>query len=352
MKKILLIEDNRDVRETTADILELADYEVITAESGKEGVKLAQQNRPDIIICDIMMPGLDGYGVLHILSKKQKTAGIPFIFLTAKSERVDIRKGMNLGADDYLTKPFEETELLDAVETRLRKSSLGPEKNTHSLQELEEIYQEARELKGLSDLSGQRKSRIFGKKAVLFMEGSIGKTLYFIQKGKVKTYKTTQDGKQLVTGILGPGGFLGYMAFLSNEGAYTESAAALEETEVSMIPKEDFFKLLYSNTELSAKFIRLLSHNLAEKEKQLLEIAYHSVRQRVAAALLKLACNTENNSSPSVISISQRDLAGITGTVKETVTRTLADFKEEGLIHIDRMKITILDVKRLKKAME
>jgi CRP-like cAMP-binding protein len=352
MKKILLIEDNRDVRETTADILELADYEVITAESGKEGVKLAQQNRPDIIICDIMMPGLDGYGVLHILSKKQETAGIPFIFLTAKSERVDIRKGMNLGADDYLTKPFEETELLDAVETRLRKSSLSHEKNTHSLQELEEIYQEARELKGLSDLSGQRKARTFGKKAVLFMEGSVGKTLYFIQKGKVKTYKTTQDGKQLVTGILGPGDFLGYMAFLSNEGAYTESAAALEETEVSVIPKEDFFKLLYSNAEVSAKFIGLLSHNLAEKEKQLLEIAYHSVRQRVATALLKLACDTENDSSPPVISIAQRDLAGMTGTVKETVTRTLADFKEEGLISIDRMKITLLDVKRLKKAME
>jgi CRP-like cAMP-binding protein len=142
------------------------------------------------------------------------------------------------------------------------------------------------------------------------------------------------------------------MAFLSNEGAYTESAAALEETEVSVIPKEDFFKLLYSNAEVSAKFIGLLSHNLAEKEKQLLEIAYHSVRQRVATALLKLACDTENDSSPSVISIAQRDLAGMTGTVKETVTRTLADFKEEGLISIDRMKITLLDVKRLKKAME
>ncbi|MFP4095959.1 MAG: response regulator [Cyclobacteriaceae bacterium] len=349
MKKILLIEDNRDVRETTADILELADYEVVTAESGKEGVKLAQQHRPDIIICDIMMPGLDGYGVLHILSRKKETAGIPFIFLTAKSERTDIRKGMNLGADDYLTKPFEETELLDAVETRLRKSGLQQATPT---QHLDELYYEAREHQGLADLSGQRKTKRFVRKSILFMEGDSGKVLYFIQKGKVKTYKTTQDGKQLVTGILEPGDFLGYMGFFSDADVYTESAAALEETVVSIIPKEDFFKLLYSNAEVSAKFIRLLSHNLAEKEKQLLEIAYHSVRQRVAGALLKLSQNAAAEAGRPLITIAHRDLAGMTGTVKETVTRTLADFKEEGLISINRMKITILDQERLKKAME
>jgi DNA-binding response OmpR family regulator len=349
MKKILLIEDNRDVRETTADILELADYEVTTAESGKEGVKLAQQNLPDLIICDIMMPGLDGYGVLHILSKKSETAGIPFIFLTAKSERADVRKGMNLGADDYLTKPFEETELLDAVETRLRKHS---QQQAVTDQGLEALYHEAREMKGLKELSSQRKTQTFDRRSVLFLEGSSGKVLYFIREGKVKTYKTTQDGKQLVTAILGPGDFLGYMGFFSDADTYPESAAALEKTEVSVIPKEDFSRLLYSNAEVSAKFIKLLSHNLVEKEKQLLEVAYHSVRQRVAAALLKLACNAEKDKKPLEISIAQRDLAGMTGTVKETVTRTLADFKEEGLIHIDRMKITLLDEQRLKKAVE
>lgn len=121
MHKIVLIEDNADVRETTADILELANYEVITAESGKLGIEKATEHQPDLIICDIMMPGLDGYGVLHILSKKPETASIPFIFLTAKAEKDDVRKGMNLGADDYLTKPFEEMELLNAVESRLRK---------------------------------------------------------------------------------------------------------------------------------------------------------------------------------------------------------------------------------------
>jgi CheY-like chemotaxis protein len=108
MKKILLIEDNTDVRENTAEILSLAQYNVITAKNGKEGVELAQKEKPDLIICDIMMPVLDGHGVLHLLSKNDETSGIPFIFLTAKAERSDFMKGMELGADYYLTKQFDD----------------------------------------------------------------------------------------------------------------------------------------------------------------------------------------------------------------------------------------------------
>ena len=122
--KILLIEDNPDMRENTAEILELSGYEVTTAENGKIGVDLAQRTKPDLIICDVMMPVLDGYGVLYLLSKDNETAGIPFIFLTAKAERSDFRKGMEMGADDYVTKPFDDVELLNAVESRLRKSNL------------------------------------------------------------------------------------------------------------------------------------------------------------------------------------------------------------------------------------
>ncbi len=119
MKKILLIEDNNEMRENTAEILELANYSVITAVNGRSGVEKAAKELPDLIICDIMMPDLDGYGVLYLLSKNLDTAGIPFIFLTAKSEKADMRKGMSMGADDYLTKPFEEMELLNAIEARL-----------------------------------------------------------------------------------------------------------------------------------------------------------------------------------------------------------------------------------------
>src|SRR5688572_27603161 len=103
---ILLIEDNNEIRENTAEILELASYKVTTAENGKAGVEKALKDKPDLIICDIMMPVLDGYGVLHLVNKNPGLASVPFIFLTAKSERADYRKGMEMGADDYISKPF------------------------------------------------------------------------------------------------------------------------------------------------------------------------------------------------------------------------------------------------------
>ena len=100
MKKILLIEDNENIRENTAEILELANYKVFTAENGKIGVEIALQEKPDLIVCDIMMPVLDGYGVLHLLHKNPAVQHTPFIFLSAKAEREDMRRGMELGADD------------------------------------------------------------------------------------------------------------------------------------------------------------------------------------------------------------------------------------------------------------
>src|SRR6478735_9696583 len=121
MKKILLMEDNDDIRNNTAEILELSNYKVFVAENGKVGVEQAILHMPDLIICDIMMPGLDGYGVLHAVHKNEAIKNTPFIFLTAKTDRNDFRKGMELGADDYITKPFSGTELLNAVESRLRK---------------------------------------------------------------------------------------------------------------------------------------------------------------------------------------------------------------------------------------
>jgi len=119
MKKILVIEDNFEVRDNIAEILELANYDVDTAENGKVGVVKAQEMIPDIIICDIMMPELDGFGVLYMLGRDPRTSGIPFVFLSAMADKSDIRKGMNLGADDYITKPFALSELLARVRAHL-----------------------------------------------------------------------------------------------------------------------------------------------------------------------------------------------------------------------------------------
>lgn len=121
MKTILLIEDNQDIRENTAELLELENYTVIAAANGQLGVEAAFNKKPDLILCDIMMPGLDGFGVFIALNKNPYTAGIPFIFLTAKSESADRNYAMNLGVDDYITKPFDTDFLLTTIKNRIDK---------------------------------------------------------------------------------------------------------------------------------------------------------------------------------------------------------------------------------------
>ena len=122
MKKILVIEDEPEMRRNLATILRLEHYQPVTAENGRLGVELAQKERPHLILCDVMMPELDGYGVLRSLRQDPELALIPFIFLTAKDEKQDLRSGMELGADDYLTKPVIKADLLRAIEARLRRS--------------------------------------------------------------------------------------------------------------------------------------------------------------------------------------------------------------------------------------
>ncbi|MGZ4034589.1 MAG: response regulator, partial [Bacteroidia bacterium] len=268
MKKILLIEDNKDVRENTAEILELAQYSVVTAKNGKEGVELAQKEKPDLIICDIMMPILDGHGALHLLSKNEETASIPFIFLTAKAERSDFRKGMEMGADDYLTKPFDDVELLNAIESRLKKNEILKKEFTKNIEGINNFIEQAKGIESLKELSEQREARIYKRKDDIYKEGNYPKGIYFINKGKVKTFQTNEFGKELITELHKEGDFFGYLSLLKDE-KYTGSATALEDSEIFMIPKEDFFALIYKNAEVSRKFIEILSNNLLENEKQL-----------------------------------------------------------------------------------
>ncbi|MCU7497206.1 MAG: response regulator transcription factor [Ignavibacteria bacterium] len=124
MGKILVIEDHQTVCQTIKRLLEKAGYEVTAAQNGSEGIRLALETLPEVIVCDIMMPGINGYEVLKHLHSIEKTSSIPFIFLTAKAEMTDLRLGMDLGADDYLVKPFKANDLLSAIKTRLEKREL------------------------------------------------------------------------------------------------------------------------------------------------------------------------------------------------------------------------------------
>lgn len=123
-KKILVIEDNAQVRDNIQEILELEDFETIAAENGAIGLQLAKEQFPDLILCDVMMPEMDGYSVLTALRQNVSTANIPFIFLTAKADKSERKQGMDLGADDYLAKPFTYTEILQIIDTHLKKQSV------------------------------------------------------------------------------------------------------------------------------------------------------------------------------------------------------------------------------------
>jgi len=349
MKKILLIEDNLDVRENTSEILKLAQYNVITAVNGKEGVELAQKEKPDLIICDIMMPVLDGHGALHLLSKNEETAGIPFIFLTAKAERSDFRNGMEMGAVDFVKKPIYVVELFNAIESRLRKNDILKKEFTKNLAGLNDFINEAKGIESLKKLSEERELRNYKKKEDVYKEGGYPKGIYFIAKGKVKTYQTNEFGKELITELHNEGDFFGYLSLLNDE-KYTSSATALEDSEIYMIPKEDFFSLIYKNAEVSRKFIEMLSNDLRENEKQLVKLAYNSVRKRVAEALVKLSDKYKKDGEQKFsMNVSREDLANLVGTATETVIRTLSDFKEDKLVEVAGGTITILNYDKLSK---
>lgn len=345
MKKLLLIEDNNEVRENTSEILELAGYNVTTAPNGKIGVELAQKEIPDLIICDIMMPELDGYGVLHILNKKNETAAIPFIFLTAKTEKADIRKGMNLGADDYLTKPFDDTDLLNAIEARLRKASMQQQLYESSPEGLDNFISDARKVLDLHDLCKDKKVKSVKKKMELFAEGDTPLNIFFVKSGSIKVYQAHPDGKELITSIYHANDFFGFEPILEGTN-YKETAVAMHDSEIITIPKYDFTMLLQTHPDVSKGFIALLCKKVAEKEKQLLHLAYNSVRQRTAENLLKVKELKDKNDS---IQISRDDLAKMVGTAPESVIRVLSDFKDEGLIEIDGGKIKITQPAKLEK---
>ncbi|MEO6838588.1 MAG: response regulator [Ginsengibacter sp.] len=352
MKKILLIDDSKDLRENTAEILELANYKVFTAENGKAGVELALKEDPDLIICDIMMPKLDGYGVLYLLQKNPSSRNKPFIFLSAKIEHKDLRKAMESGADDYITKPFTGIELLSAVESRLKKMDLIEKQFKGDMQELQQLQQLQELIRvtsgdALKDLTDGSNINYYKKKQKIYSEGNRPISLYYVKEGKVKTFKTNNIGKDLVIGLYNKNEFFGHIALLEQTN-YQETAIAMEDTELAEIPKEDFELLINNNHEVTHKFIQLLTKNISEKEEQLLGMAYNSLRKKVANALITL--NRKYNTGKEEkfrIDITRESLASIAGTATESLIRTLGDFKNENLISIKESVITILNAKKL-----
>ena len=346
-KKILVIEDNNEIRENTAEILELAGYTALTAENGKKGVDIALREKPTIIICDIMMPELDGYGVLHLLRKNAATENTPFIFLTAKTERSDFRKGMEMGADDYITKPFDDSELLSAVEARLKRLELLEQKYPATASGLTEFIKNVKSSGLLPQLSEKYDMYSFEKKLTIYHERKRPRFLYYLNKGKVKCVKVHEDGKEYISNLYNEGEFFGYTALIEDV-LYDESAVVLEEAEVLQIPKEEFLQMIYSDITIAGKFIHIITQNVREKEERLLNLAYSSLRKRVAKALVEIVDKFKVTNTTKAIEISREEIAQYIGTATESLNRTISDFKAEGLIDIYRGKIVPLNMDKVR----
>lgn len=341
-KKILLIEDDKTVRENTAELLELSNYQVETASNGRIGVKKAPIFRPDVVVCDIMMPEMDGYQVLESLSKNETLRTIPFIFLSAKTDHKDVRKGMNLGADDYLTKPFEEEELIDAIESRLAKADIlslngtenQPSSTLQSFEALKEIFR-------------KEKLKSFEAGEHVFKSGQTTNSIYLLDKGVVKTYKLDQNGKELITAIHKVNDIFGNLSFTKQANS-SEFASALEDTSVFEISKDKVKSLFNEHPEVMFEFIDQLGEHLSETKSQLMDMAYSSVRKKTAQSILLFSERLKKNKL-SQIRICRADLAAVAGIASESLIRTLSTFKKEGIIEVEGRNIKIKDFEALER---
>ena len=339
-KKILLIEENNALRKNTAEILELADYEVSTAINGKVGIEKAINWKPDLVVSDISMSVLDGYGVLQILRKDKKLSKTPFIFMSSKSDHSEVRKGMDLGASDYLTIPCDESELLSAIEARLKVMEPFDKGN-----DVLSIFEDNKNINlgNLDRLFLRKKKYKFKKGWFIYCEGNNSNHLFYLLDGKVKSFKNNEYGKELIISIFKGKNLFGITSLTENN-SYRENTLALEDSTVIKITKREFLKLVEGNSELSIQLFNLLIDKLENLESHLIHLIYDPVRKKIAKILYELY---EENAS-NVIEISRSDLANMVGIAKETLIRTLSELREEKIIKTKRRTIKIIDIEKLK----
>ncbi|WP_456420693.1 response regulator [Lutibacter sp.] len=349
-KKVLLIEDDKIIRKTTFRILELANYRVKTAENGFLGIQLAKSFLPDILICDMSMPELDGFGVLQIVSKIPYLTRIPFVFLTEKNTTYTyLRKGMELGADDFLSKPFEESELLRVIESRLKRVAVFKKSQESSFNTNNTELHEKRveNIKNLHHFLAQKRIYNYKKEETIYCKGNLSNHVFLIKKGEVKTYKINNQGKEFITGFFTENQYFGYSSFIKGL-AHFENSKAITATKLYKITKNEILEITKDNPSIVYEFIDLIASNLIDIKEQLMLLAYGSVRKKTAITLLKLATANFLNSEGK-ITISRSNLAKSIGIAKETLTRTLHDFKTEKLIEIYPKSIQLINKKKLLK---
>ncbi len=330
---VIVIEDQLEVRENLMETLELAEYRVLGAPDGHEGVKLVRANKPDLILCDVMMPKLDGFGVLELLRKDPVTSSVPFIFLTARAEREDLRRGMNLGAADYVTKPFFQDELLKVVELRIQQAEeeapLVGNSSEPKMVLSSQDYEVAKV--SLDQLSNEGRNRVYTDRSAIYFSGDKVHSVYKVASGRVRLYLETEFGKILTIDSLGEGAWFGLEDVFAG-GGHSVSASAYPDAEIVLVDVAKYLDLVHRNPSLVLNQARQMSQDLALRAEQLMQIAYFSVRKRIAEFLLRSAERLKTEIS--LIDLRREDIAEAVGTTPESVTRVLTEFRKDGLVHL------------------
>lgn len=338
--KILIIEDNQEMRENISEILELAGYNVHSAPDGLAGIQEARQFRPELILCDIMMPNLDGFGVLKILQQDEGLKTIPLIFLTAKAEREDFRKGMNLGAEDYLLKPFEDSDLLEVIDKKLKKyQDLSLNRTSRILTGLIQ-FTEFEKLQSVQELIQSTSPREIVKKSKIWQQQDNINHIYYLEKGTIKEVIDTVGGKEFILEFYSAQGFAGLRYLFQSK--YPSYAEFLETSIVRIIPKKSLEEIILKDNLLTS-FLHYTNSITQDYIQRLSINSFGNVREKVAFHL----CHLSSKLNLSTIHLSREDLAGYCGIAKETLIRTLTEFKDEKLIKLNQDGLVIMQQQKL-----
>lgn len=345
MARILLIEDDSSLRENTQEILELAGHRVFSAEDGETGLEQALKNSIDLILCDIILPGINGYSVLDKISSNPQTRTIPFIFLTALSNIKDIRHGMNLGADDYIVKPFEEEDLLETIESRLAKLSIFKERKVKHVPKPKILINNLENFRNYFLDHGEEIQ--LAKNELLFRENQPAGYVFLLTKGIIKTLSLDEYGKELITGIYHKNDFLGIYSFNRNI-TYPEQALVIEQAILMRLPIRLVQEIFRDNPQFTMEWAENLSEDVIDLKDHLLQTAYASVLKKTVNTILEFSEKLHFNKK-ELSKISRGDLASVAGISKESFIRCLSTLKQDRLIEINGKNIEVLDLKGLKR---
>ncbi len=341
---ILIIEDNEEVRENLEEILELYGYHILAEPNGLAGVKTAIQHPPDLVLCDVMMPELDGYGVLNMLSENERTAGIPFVFITAKTETEDIRRGMNLGADDYITKPFYKDELLNVIRTRLKKARSRTGVATPATAQLHLSDPEGGRLRLEQAFAETGHEQTFEQGNFIFREGDYPHFIYRVEAGHVHLSRAHEYGRDYIIAELGAGEIFAVPSALERSPFHYSAKVATGGTVLQTLAIDKLLKLLNTDRSITEALMRLLAGRVVAHGERLVNQAYDSVRRRTALVL----CDLHEKYQGVAIELTREELAQMVGATKESVIRSLSDFKRDGLLTAEGKRLVIQDVDSLR----